>query len=184
MCNTIFLIFNKSCLGRSISRVLSGTRNSLCLGNHLSRRSVAAPLMRPTRGWYGDEQPPIVRRRFCPCLALLPTGVAWPRALLRAPVVSYTAFSPSPPLPLRVRGLSVSVALFRQVHALRRSLPRILSGTVLYGARTFLDPGNAGPRLPDRPEAISSYSFEGLTSIAGGVHSYTVCFRAAQHARI
>jgi len=32
-----------------------------------------------------------------PCLALLPAGVAWPPALLRTPVVSYTAFSPSPP---------------------------------------------------------------------------------------
>lgn len=30
------------------------------------------------------------------CLALLPAGVAWPPALPRAPVVSYTAFSPLP----------------------------------------------------------------------------------------
>ena len=30
------------------------------------------------------------------CLTLLPTGVAWPSALLRTPVVSCTAFSPSP----------------------------------------------------------------------------------------
>ena len=29
-----------------------------------------------------------------PCLALLPMGVAWPQALLPAPVVSYTTISP------------------------------------------------------------------------------------------
>jgi len=33
---------------------------------------------------------------LCPCLALLPAGVAWPPALLPAPVVSYTTFSPLP----------------------------------------------------------------------------------------
>jgi len=32
----------------------------------------------------------------CPCLALLPMGVAWPQALLPAPVVSYTTFSTLP----------------------------------------------------------------------------------------
>jgi len=29
---------------------------------------------------------------------------------------------------------------------------------VLYGVRTFLDPDNAEPRSPNRPEAISSYT--------------------------
>ena len=47
----------------------------------------------------GDEQSPIVHRRFRPCLALLPAGVTWPAALLRPPVVFYTTFSPSPPPP-------------------------------------------------------------------------------------
>jgi hypothetical protein len=45
-----------------------------------------------------------------------------------APVVSYTAFSPSPP-----KGLSVSVALSRAY------APRVLPGILLYGAQTFLD---------------------------------------------
>ena len=36
--------------------------------------------------------------------------------------------------------LSISVALFRQVRAFRRSPPRMLSDVVLYGVRTFLDP--------------------------------------------
>ncbi len=35
--------------------------------------------------------------------------------------------------------------------------PRVLSDAVLYGVRTFLDPVNAEPRLPDQPEAASSY---------------------------
>ena len=37
------------------------------------------------------------------------------------------------------------------------SPPRVLSDVVLYGVRTFLDPDNAGPRSPDRPEAALSY---------------------------
>ena len=36
------------------------------------------------------------------------------------------------------------------------SPPRVLSDAVLYRVRTFLDPDNAGPRSPDRPEALSS----------------------------
>ena len=31
---------------------------------------------------------------------------------------------------------------------------RVLSDVALYGVRTFLDPVNAGPRLPDQPEVI------------------------------
>jgi len=94
----------KGSSGWSISRILSsGLRR---LGSHLSGQSVAAllgaaypELAHPTRGMgtYGDEQPPIVHRRNRPCLALLPAGVTWPRTLLRAPVVSYTTFSPSLP---------------------------------------------------------------------------------------
>ena len=145
---------NKSTSGWSISRILSNGLLHLC--SHLSGQSVAAlldaaypGLAFPTRGksTCGDEQSPIVHRRFRPCLALLPAGVTWPSALLQMPVVSYTTFSPSPP-PKRGR-LFVSVALFRQV-----ALSRMLSDTVLYGVRTFLDPDNAGPRLPNQPESI------------------------------
>ncbi len=32
------------------------------------------------------------------------------------------------------------------------SPPRVLSDAVLYGVRTFLDPVNTRPRLPDQPE--------------------------------
>ncbi len=94
----------KNTSGRSISRILSNGLHHLC--NHLSGQSVAAllgaayPGLTPSTvggSTCGDEQSPIVHRRFRPCLALLPTGVTWPSALLQTPVVSYTTFSPSPP---------------------------------------------------------------------------------------
>jgi len=72
------------------------------------------------RSTWGDEQPPIVLRRNRPFLVLLPAGVTWPPTLLQAPVVPYTTFSPLQPHPLRVGMRSVSVALIRQVNALRR----------------------------------------------------------------
>ncbi len=152
--------------GWSISRILSG--RLLCLCSHLSGRRVATSLgaaypelASPTRGRGAceDEQSPIVHRRFRPCLALLPAGVTWPHALLRAPVVSYTTFSPS----LSPRGvesclflwpLSGRFTLFSVFPSTSdgSSPPRVLSDAVLYGVRTFLDPDNAGPRLPDQPE--------------------------------
>ena len=57
-------------------------------------------------------------------------------------------------------GLFVSVALIRQVTPFSVfpstrdgvSPPRVLSDAVPYGVRTFLDPDNAGPRLPNQPE--------------------------------
>ncbi len=63
--------------------------------------------------------------------------------------------------PVRAEGtLFVSVALIRQVTPFSVfpstrdgvSPPRVLSDAVLYGVRTFLDPDNAGPRLPNQPE--------------------------------
>ena len=64
-------------------------------------------------------------------------------------------------IPCGVTGLSVSVALIRQVNSSRRcSPPRVLSDAVLYGVRTFLDPDNAEPRSPNRPEATLSYTQE------------------------
>ena len=93
----------KNTSGRSISRILSNGLPHLC--SHLSGRCVTTSLGAaypglafPTRGkgTCGDEQSPIVHRRFRPCLALLPAGVTWPSALRQTPVVSYTTFSPSP----------------------------------------------------------------------------------------
>ena len=36
----------------------------------------------------------------------------------------------------------------------------MLSDAVLYGVRTFLDPDNAEPQLPDQPEVNASYTLE------------------------
>lgn len=58
-------------------------------------------------------------------------------------------------VPVRAEGvLFVSVALIRQVHASRQFPHPVLSDAVLYGVRTFLDPDNAGPRLPNQPEVF------------------------------
>ena len=81
----------------------------------------------------------------CSCLALLLVGVAWPLALLPAPVVSYTTFSPSP-------ALTPALCLCGPIRQV--APPRELPGTMLYGVRTFLDPYRScdwqlGPRSPD-----------------------------------
>ena len=68
-----------------------GTR----LGDHLSRPHVTVGLMQPTQGSKGTSNPPLASELH-PCLALLLMAVAWPPALLPAPVVSYTTFSPLP----------------------------------------------------------------------------------------
>jgi hypothetical protein len=54
------------------------------------------------------------------------------------------------------------------------SPPRVLSDAVLYGVRTFLDPDNAGPRLPNQPELIASYTLgEGKSTFELGGFSKT-----------
>jgi hypothetical protein len=65
-------------------------------GDHLSGTAVTRRLERPTQGSDGTGSPVPRRSGSCPCLALLPVGVAWPPVSPRTPVVSYTAFSPLP----------------------------------------------------------------------------------------
>jgi hypothetical protein len=55
-------------------------------------------LVQPTRNSRATSSPPSTNG-LRSCLALLPVGVTWPPALLSAPVVSYTTFSPLPELP-------------------------------------------------------------------------------------
>ena len=127
----------KSTSGRPISRILSSPGGGctviyLCsLPGTQTRRAAAHP-----------------------CLTLLPVGVARPPALQRTPVVSYTTFSPS-------RALASDAVCFcgpiRQVD-LEVSPPRVLPDAMPCGVRTFLDPANAEPRSPNRPEAYSSYT--------------------------
>ncbi len=69
-------------------------------GGHLSGTAVTRRLMRPTRGSDGTGRPVQEQGQAlpprCPCLALLPVGVAWLPGSPRTPVVSYTTFSPLP----------------------------------------------------------------------------------------
>jgi hypothetical protein len=88
--------------------------------------------VRPTRET-GDEPPLCVSSAEgtpLACLALLPLGVAWPQALPPAPVSSYLTFSPSP----CAEGMG---CLFLWPCSARHRA-RTLSGSVLYGVRTFL----------------------------------------------
>src|SRR3990172_499518 len=119
------------------------------LGSHLSGRRVATSLGAaypglafPTRGkgTCEDEPSPIVHRQFRPCLALPPAGVPWPHALLRAPVVSYPTFSPSPPPPAPEGWRGGCLFLWPvsgRFAPFSGSPPRLLSDAVLFGVRTF-----------------------------------------------
>jgi hypothetical protein len=51
---------------------------------------------------------------------------------------------------------------------------------VLYGVRTFLDPDNAEPRSPNRPEAALSYTQENKASTAlDAIQTRFLVFRAS-----
>ena len=84
--------------GQPVSRILSILVNQdwviICLGRMSPYASCGLPGAMAFFRKPEDEQPPGDFHPHCPCLALLPAGVAWPRPLLEAPVVSYTAFSP------------------------------------------------------------------------------------------
>ncbi len=88
---------------------------------YLGRRSPCA-----SRSLPGTQ---VRRAASCPCLALLLVGVAWPPALLPAPVVSYTTISPLPDKP--------AVCLCGPIRQV--SPPRELPGTMPFGVRTFLE---------------------------------------------
>ncbi len=87
----------------------AGELESVCkpdsvIGSHLSGTRVTPRLWQPTRklSFYQEGSGSLPGPTDLPsCLALLPTGVAWPRRLPGAPVVSYTTFSPLPDLAIR-----------------------------------------------------------------------------------
>jgi hypothetical protein len=79
-------------MGRPVRRVLSGGRSPV--DGHLSRRHVAVPLQRPTRGLGEPRQHPLS--------GLAPGEVYLAGRVTTTPVVSYTAVSPLPrPKPRR-----------------------------------------------------------------------------------
>ena len=142
-------------VGRPVSRVLSTAVGRFTALRPSSRQPAAgrsslwaAASPRGSCGLPGARRgraAPWIPKDRRPCLALLPAGVAWPRPLLAAPVVSYTTVSP---LPWLAPGRSVSVALSAGRPA--RGLP----GAVLCGARTFLGRPSR-PRSPGQPTAAS-----------------------------
>ncbi len=65
---------------------------------HLSRPDVTIRLLQPTRDSKENEPLPAARRQALSLLGLAPVGGCLAAALLRTPVVSYTAVSPLPRL--------------------------------------------------------------------------------------
>ncbi len=149
-------------------------------GGHLSGTTVTRRLTQPTRGSNetGRLAPP---KRTCPCLALLPVGVAWPPASPRTPVVSYTTFSPSPGQP-RLPRLSTflwpfSVGLPRLGVTQHRALwspdfPRL--------PREARSPGRLGRRRHDNTWTVAVKDRCDYAAAPTGVHG--VAFRPTSDA--
>ncbi len=129
-------------MGRPVRRVLSGGRGPL--DGHLSRRHVAAPLQRSTRGLGEPRQHPLSD--------LAPGEVYRADRVTTIPVVSYTTLSPLPgPKPGR--------------SALCGTVSRITPGGC-YPPPCPVEPGRSSVRLPaTRP---SSRPIRTLESTGGG----------------
>src|SRR3954469_19318150 len=92
-------------MGRPVRRVLSGgpfDKRRGPVDGHLSRRHVAVPLQRPTRGLGGP--------RHHPLSGLAPGEVCRADRVTAIPVVSYTALSPLPRPELRRSALCGTVS--------------------------------------------------------------------------
>ena len=104
--------------------------------DHLSRHAVAGALMQPTRNSPSEEEegepPPVPRRKPCPCLALLPVGVAWPPHYCGAGGLLHRRFTLTP----APEGAG-AVCFCGPIQHLTAF--RTLSGTAPDGVRTFLD---------------------------------------------
>lgn len=148
--------------GPSISRILSNGLLHLC--DHLSGRCVAAPL-----GAAYPELTSSPREEVRMKTSRLPLSAdnfvpAWPcsrRGLPGHPHYCRCRWSFTPPFhhhpSLQWSELAVCFCGPHPAGWLltEASPPRVLSDVVLYGVRTFLDPDNAGPRSPNRPETPS-----------------------------
>ncbi len=119
-------------MGRPVRRVLSGSSRSV--DGHLSRRHVAVPLQRSTRG-LGEP-------RRHPLSDLAPGEVYRAGRVTTTPVVSYTTLSP---LPLRKE------AVCSLWHCLADCSGWVLPTALPCGARTFLGAGDPATRPSSRP---------------------------------
>ena len=98
---------------------------SISLGDTLLHRSCSLP---------GTQ---MRRAASCPCLTLLRMGVAWPPALLPAPVVSYTTFSPFLFFTLSLEervGVRCSFCGPTNSFALRLAIPDVIRHPALWSA--------------------------------------------------
>ena len=137
--------------GRPVSRILSG--RGTCLGGHLSgQRCYHHCSVRPTRSSRGAGHTPAADGCLCPCLALLPTGVAWPRRLPDAPVGSYPTFSPLPAPALA----QAAGGLFLWPCPRGCPLPGVTRRRALWSA-DFPRRHHVPPRPPGRPTASCVY---------------------------
>src|SRR6185312_1226215 len=109
-------------MGRPVRRVLSGSVSSV--DGHLSRRHVAVPLQRPTRGLGEPRQHPLSD--------LAPDEVYRAVRVTADPVVSYTTLSPLP------SGLAARRAVCSLWHCLADHSGWVLPTALPCGARTFL----------------------------------------------
>jgi len=128
-------------MGRPVRRVLSGWPVDMLgatVDGHLSRRHVAAPLQRPTRGLGEPRQHPLS--------GLAPDEVYLAGRVTTTPVVSYTTLSPLPaPTTSAVR------AVCSLWHCLADCSGWALPTVLPCGARTFLGTGEPVTRPSSRP---------------------------------
>ena len=109
--------------GQLISRILS--RVGIYLGTLSPAYSSGLPGDQQCRASTGEA--------LFPCLTLHRKGVAWPRVLLPAPVVSYTTFSPLHACDCSVRNVSVA-----RSRSLRLSRSYLASCSMVYGLSSLL----------------------------------------------
>ena len=123
------------------------------MGDHLSRRAVAGTLVQPTRNSPSEEEedgpPPVPRRKPCPCLALLPVGVAWP------PHCCVRRWSLTPPFHPYSSPQGDWSGMFLWPDPTPYGIPGVTRHRVLRSADFPRHPRRA-PRSPGRPGAISS----------------------------
>ncbi len=86
------------CKPHSVRQVALPRRSSIWAARLRAARAAYPGLWRSVKSARETSRLPGLAP-VCPCLALLPLGVAWPRLLPGAPVVSYTTFSPLPAAP-------------------------------------------------------------------------------------
>jgi hypothetical protein len=147
--------------GWPISRILSGRKTAcaiISLGGASPRRS-----LQPTRGWpFPQEGKARMQTSSLPS-STDDFAPAWPcsrRGLPGHLHYGKCRWSLTPPFHHHLPPEGGKAVCFCGPFPAGSRLtavspPRVLSDAVPYGVRTFLDPVNAGPRLPNQPEEVA-----------------------------